>query len=138
MRVVFAEASYWIALINPRDRRHTNAVRAGAALGFDYRVVTSEMVLVETLNTLAGLGSHLRSSGVRMIQEITDDERSESVAQTPELFRRALALYRDRPDKAWSLTDCASFVIMEERRITDALTHDRHFEQGGYRTLLRD
>jgi predicted nucleic acid-binding protein len=29
-------------------------------------------------------------------------------------------------------------VIMNERRITEALTHDRHFEQGGYRALLRD
>jgi len=55
-----------------------------------------------------------------------------------DLFRRALALYRDRSDKDWSLTDCASFVIMTERRITEALTHDRHFEQNGYRALLRN
>jgi predicted nucleic acid-binding protein len=38
----------------------------------------------------------------------------------------------------WSLTDCASFVIMDQRQIAEALTHDRHFEQRGYRALLRD
>jgi predicted nucleic acid-binding protein len=30
-------------------------------------------------------------------------------------------------DKSWSLTDCASFLIMEEENLTAALTHDRHF-----------
>jgi predicted nucleic acid-binding protein len=60
------------------------------------------------------------------------------VPQTPELFRDALALYGDRVDQSWSLTDCASFLIMEQRQITEALTHDRHFEQRGYSALLRD
>jgi hypothetical protein len=37
-----------------------------------------------------------------------------------------------RPDKEWSLTDCISFVAMNERNITDALTSDHHFEQAGF------
>jgi predicted nucleic acid-binding protein len=41
-------------------------------------------------------------------------------------------------DKDWSVTDCASFVIMDHRRIVEALTHDHHFEQKGYRALLRE
>jgi hypothetical protein len=40
-------------------------------------------------------------------------------------------------DKNWSLTDCASFLIMEEERLAAALTHDRHFTQAGFQTLLR-
>jgi predicted nucleic acid-binding protein len=40
-------------------------------------------------------------------------------------------------DKSWSLTDCASFLIMEEMQITVALAHDRHFVQAGFQTLLR-
>ena len=66
------------------------------------------------------------------------DPDIESVSQTPELFRDALALYQHRPDKSWSLTDCASFLIMDRQQIAEALTHDRHFEQRGYRALLRD
>jgi len=41
------------------------------------------------------------------------------------------------PDKGWSLTDCASFVIMEDEGLPAALTHDHHFEQAGFQALLR-
>ena len=57
---------------------------------------------------------------------------------SPRLFAAGLDLYRNRPDKAWSLTDCISFVVMRERSITEALAYDRHFEQAGFRALLRE
>lgn len=41
-----------------------------------------------------------------------------------------------RPDKDWSLTDCTSFVVMQDAGINEALTGDRHFEQAGFKTLL--
>ena len=53
-----------------------------------------------------------------------------------EFFDRALELYRQRSDKDWTLTDCGSFVVMRERRLTAALTADRHFEQAGFTALL--
>ena len=59
------------------------------------------------------------------------------VPQTTQLFARALRRYRDMADKNWSLTDCASFLIMEDRQLVAALTHDRHFSQAGFETLLR-
>jgi predicted nucleic acid-binding protein len=46
-------------------------------------------------------------------------------------------LYRGRPDKEWSLTDCISFVVMGERSLTEALTSDHHFEQAGFTALLK-
>ena len=53
------------------------------------------------------------------------------------LYDSGIALYRDRPDKAWSLTDCISFVVMKERGISEALTGDHHFEQAGFVPLLK-
>jgi hypothetical protein len=53
------------------------------------------------------------------------------------LFEAGLRLYSDRPDKDWSLTDCTSFVVMKRLRITEALTADRHFEQAGFKVLLK-
>jgi predicted nucleic acid-binding protein len=53
-------------------------------------------------------------------------------------FVEAVAFYRDRPDKSWSLTDCSSFLIMRQLGIDSALTDDRHFEQAGLRALLRE
>ena len=57
--------------------------------------------------------------------------------QTAAQFRVAVERYAERPDQTWSLTDCASFIVMEERGITDALAHDRDFEQAGFTALLR-
>jgi predicted nucleic acid-binding protein len=47
-----------------------------------------------------------------------------------------LELYHARPDKDWPLTDCISFVVMDDEKLTDALTGDRHFEQAGFKALL--
>jgi predicted nucleic acid-binding protein len=57
--------------------------------------------------------------------------------QTSDQFKRALSRYEERTDKDWSLTDCASFLIMEAEGIEEALTYDQHFAQVGFRALLR-
>jgi predicted nucleic acid-binding protein len=137
MRAVFADSGYWVAIANSKDNLHTRAVAAAERLG-ECRIVTSEMVLVEFLNGFAECGSHLRTKAAELVLAVTADPDIEVVPQTPELFQDALALYQDRVDKSWSLTDCASFLIMDRRQIREALTHDRHFEQRGYRALLRD
>ena len=51
---------------------------------------------------------------------------------------RALALYRDRADKTWGMTDCISFVVMRDHNLSDALTADRHFAQAGFAPLMLD
>lgn len=58
------------------------------------------------------------------------------VPLTGELLHRGFALYKARPDKEWGLTDCISFVVMEDHGLTEALTADHHFEQAGFRALL--
>jgi hypothetical protein len=50
---------------------------------------------------------------------------------------RGLALYAARPDKEWSLTDCVSFLVMQDHGVTEALTADHHFEQAGFVALLK-
>lgn len=54
------------------------------------------------------------------------------------LFRRALRLYEDRPDKGWGLTDCISFVVMEEQGLRAAMTTDDHFRQAGFQVLMHE
>jgi len=60
------------------------------------------------------------------------------IPQTSGQFGNALHLYRQRPDKEWSLTDCTSILIMQTEGIQEALTHDSHFAQAGFTALLRD
>jgi predicted nucleic acid-binding protein len=52
------------------------------------------------------------------------------------LLQRGLDLFAGRPDKNWSLTDCISFVVMQDEGLTEALTADGHFEQAGFKALL--
>jgi predicted nucleic acid-binding protein len=50
--------------------------------------------------------------------------------------REALVLLQHRLDKMWTLCDAASFLLMQQRAIVEALTTDFHFEQAGFTRLL--
>jgi uncharacterized protein len=134
---VFADSAYWIALISQRDALHDRARKIAEQFG-DTLIVTSDMVLVEVLNIFAGQGEHVRRSATGAVTAIRTDSKVCVVPQTRILFEQAHSLYRTRIDKEWSLTDCASFVIVHDRSLTKALTHDTHFEQNGYEALLRN
>ncbi|MGJ3247085.1 MAG: type II toxin-antitoxin system VapC family toxin [Elainellaceae cyanobacterium] len=136
MKTVFADTGYWVAILNPDDGLHQVSVSVTATLSA-LRIITSEMVLTEVLNSFSKQGAFLRQNAVMLIQRSMRQSNVEIVPQTSELFHEALQLYTQRPDQAWSLTDCASFCIMQQRNILEALTHDRHFEQAGFIALLR-
>jgi uncharacterized protein len=135
MRTVFADANYWIGLFNPNDQLHDAAMAASRTLTRT-RLITSEMVLVEVLNGLAEYPA-LRAKVALAVDAIMADPNTEVVPQSALLFRDALAHFRQHVDKEWGLTDCSSFVIMRQRGLHEALTHDHHFEQAGYTALLR-
>ena len=68
MRRVFADASYWIAIANPRDQWHIKAVHAMQSLG-QATVVTTEEVLDEFLTYYSGHGPILRNSAVQAVED---------------------------------------------------------------------
>src|SRR5213595_655348 len=72
-----------------------------------------------------------------MVQKLSSNRDVVIVPQTSEQFESALRRYKQGADKSWSLTDCASFQVMEAEQIQAALTHDQHFAQAGFETLLR-
>ena len=78
-----------------------------------------------------------RSKFIRLLQLLQRQPDAEIVPASTDLFQRGVGFFAERPDKEWSLTDCISFVVMRERDITDALTNDHHFEQAGFRILLK-
>jgi len=137
MNAVFADAGYWIALLNPRDQLHAKALTVSNTLQ-GRPIVTSQMVLTEFLNHYAALGHPFRQRAVQVVRRLQDDVEVEVVPQTAVQFAAALTLYAQRPDKEWGVTDCASFLIMQERGITEVLAHDDHFHQAGFILLLRD
>ncbi len=137
VRLVFADTGYFIASLNDRDELHERAVAVAKALS-PLRIVTTQMVLVELLNQVSDGGEHRRNLAVELIHELENSSDVEIVPQTATGFADAMAMYTARADQPWSLTDCASFLVMEERNITEALAYDRDFQQAGFVALLRE
>jgi predicted nucleic acid-binding protein len=134
MTIRFADTYYLVALVNTRDKGHEIALQysQGPSVG----LLTTTWVLVEFADALSSMTSRARAARfIRGIQQAADVE---VVPPSREQFDRALALYEQRPDKDWSLTDCLSFLVMDERGIVEALTADHHFEQAGFLALLRN
>ena len=134
MKQIFADTSYWIGLVNPRDQIHQKAIKVTQQLS-SVRLLTTEMVLVELLNSFSD--SPFRRAVAGMVLKLRDDRNVRIVPQTSEQFEVARERYQRADDKTWSLTDCASFQVMEAEQIQAVLTHDQHFAQAGFETLLR-
>ena len=135
MTEFFLDASYAIALSSPPDQYHARAVALAAQVGREKRrLITTQAVVLEIGNALAK--QRYRDAGARLLNVLEKDPSVEVVLLSADLFARAAKLYRDRLDKEWGLTDCVSFVVMQDRNLTEALTTDDHFRQAGYRALL--
>ena len=137
MNEIFADAGYWITLLNPNDNKHESAQRATENLG-GRKIVTTEMVLVEVFAHVSKEGPHVRNGAVEMLNGLRNDPNIEIVPQTHKQFNEAAQRYAERPDHPFSLTDCASFLEMEKRGIIEALAHDRDFKRAGFIALMRD
>lgn len=128
----FADTFYYLALLNPSDAAHHLAVevtdrRSGT-------LVTTQWVLAEVGDALAH--SKTRHRFLSLIQSLNSDPQTIIVPADNANFSAGIELYRGRPDKSWSLTDCISFAVMAQYQVTDALTGDHHFQQAGFKLLL--
>jgi hypothetical protein len=133
MRIVFADAFYFVARLNRRDQHHDRVV----AFSRDFRasLLTTEWVLMEVADALAK--SECRPRVREFVLHLREATACEIITASHELFHRALELYHQHADKEWTLTDCSSVLIMRDRGLTDVLTADRHFEQAGFNPLLK-
>src|SRR5688500_2262354 len=77
-----------------------------------------------------------RAKGLSFIERFTAELGYEVVEITADLRSKGIDLFRSRQDKSWGLTDCISFVLMNQRGVTEALTADVHFQQAGFKALL--
>ena len=129
----FVDTFALLAMLNPSDTRHREAMA-----WFDASrrpLVITEWVLTELADGLSA--ARTRGAAVAVERRLRADSRVTVIESSADLFRRGLELYADRPDKNWSLTDCISFVVMEDHQIAEALTADHHFEQAGFVALLK-
>ncbi len=134
---LFLDTAYVYALFNARDQWHPKAIAWQRKLAANKRhLLTTEFVLVEIANGLASL--KFRRAAASIIHSLQETPFITIIPVSSTLVVQALALYEQRQDKNWGLTDCTSFVVMTENNITDALTTDDHFRQAGFNALLLD
>jgi len=132
VRTVFADTFYWIALTDSTDAAHAHAHQ------ITNDIVTTDEVLTEYLTFFCAAPEYMRREVALAVEDILQAPSVHVIPQSRESFRAGLDLYRDRPDKGYSLTDCISMQTMRREGLTEVLTNDRHFEQEGFRALFRD
>ncbi len=138
MAELFADTSGLGNLADPTQPFHTVAASLyRAARNQNRKVVTTNYVLAELVALLTSPLRFSRASIVAFIDDLKTSPYVEVVHMDAPQDDEAWQLLKSRPDKDWSLVDCASFAIMTRRGITEALTADHHFEQAGFVRLLK-
>ncbi len=134
---VFLDTSYAIALSSEKDEYHERAINLAAKLEqASTRLITTRAVQLEIGNALSK--QRYRHAAVQLLDSFESDPTVKVITLSETLYAQAFQLYRERCDKEWGLVDCISFVVMMERNISEALTTDGHFQQAGFRVLLRE
>ena len=135
MLKVLVDTAAWLALVNKRDFLHAPARRVMSDLSRqNAHLTTTEFVLIEVANALSNPA--FRAQIIRFIDGLRSMPDLNVVRATSALLDDGWQLYRSRLDKEWSLTDCTSFVVMQQESISQASTSDHHFEQAGFVKLL--
>ena len=128
---VFVDTSAWYPLVlssHPEHERLAGLARRLVQRG--RRIVTTNLVVAEThalVMRRVGIATALT-----FVQSVTLPPNV-VVRSTAQLEERAVNDWLTRyTDQDFSFTDAVSFAVMRERRISEALTLDHHFEVAGF------
>jgi hypothetical protein len=134
----FVDTSGWGHLVDPAQAFHRQAAalyRQARQQGS--RLVTTNYILTELVALLTSPVRVPRGRVIELISGLKTSPYVDIIHMDAQLDSQAWDLLVERPDKEWSLVDCASFVVMRQAGIAEALTTDRHFEQAGFIRLLK-
>jgi predicted nucleic acid-binding protein len=129
---LLADTSALLALAFPDDRHHAAAVaflreHPGA------RLVLTELILAEVATRIRARAGAARA--VAAARSLLDSRRYELVFVDSDLVRAGLDLMARFADKRLSLTDCASFELMDRLGLESAFAFDSDFRDCGYRMV---
>lgn len=138
MNEIFVDTSGWGCLFDASQSFHTATANLYRTARLQNRkLVTTNYVLTELVALLTSPIRMPRLMIIELIEGLKLSPYVEIVHIDDSMDRDAWQLLRHRPDKQWSWVDCASFVVMEQRGIREALTTVHHFEQAGLLRLLK-
>jgi uncharacterized protein len=135
---IFADTAGWGHMVDASQEYHTRAAtlyRHARQQG--RKLITTNYILTELVALLLSPLRIPRPRLTAFIEGLKVSPHVEIVHVDPTLDAQAWQLFTERPDKEWSLVDCASFVVMRQRGLREAFTTDHHFEQAGFVCLLK-
>lgn len=132
MKRLFADTSYFIALLYPKDKFHRSAVNITD--GLEVPLITTQWVMAELGNFMCIKGQ--RTQFLKCLKMVQSGYDNLLLGADDQSFWAGVRLYESRNDKEWSLVDCISFAVMDRFGLRDALSADHHFQQAGYHALL--
>ena len=136
MKPIFVDTSALIAIGNMRDSFHSLAVRLRNELKqFGNSFITTNAILLEFGNAFSQV--NLRPTAVKMIEAVRYSSKWKCVCTDETLVERGFQKFKQIKDKEWGLVDCISMLVSEDNEITEIFTTDHHFEQAGFKILLK-
>jgi uncharacterized protein len=96
-------------------------------------LLTTDYVVDETLTLLVARGERAIAKALGKI--LLAGRLCEIAWTTSSDFHAAWQVFLSYDDKAWSFTDCLSYVVMKSRGITEAFALDEHFQQFGFASV---
>ena len=134
---IFVDTSGWMGFFVSNEPIHRRCRQILAqSISQKVGLVTTSYVLTELVPLLSSRTRLSRPQILSLLESLESIAELEIVHITPELHQNAFQLLRSRPDKNWSWVDAASFVVMQNRGLTQALTSDHHFDQAGLERLI--
>jgi uncharacterized protein len=127
--VTFVDTSVLLPFLDRDADRHDEVVAALTPVLAERRGLTHNYVVVEAEALV------IRRLGAAVARRLMQDVLPliEIAWITPELHARAVESHLADLRRRTSLVDHASFVVMRERGIEEALALDRHFRDAGFR-----
>ncbi len=129
---LFFDTSAIYAFINREDPDH---IKVKSFLGsFKGKVFITNYIFNETINLVNARLGHEKA--VTAGEILLKSPQVEKTWFTPNDEKQAWELFISRKDKAYSFTDCSSFIVMRRLKIKKCLTLDSHFRQEGFEEVL--
>src|SRR5216684_5405367 len=134
MKALFVDTAGWVACADGADPAHRRCWETrDSTHAVGQTLVTTDYIVDETL-TVVRLRLGL-SAAERWWQQVDRSPRLRWERIDTDRFEKARQLFFQYRDNDFSFTDCTSFVVMRQIRLTHALTTDGHFRHAGFKML---
>lgn len=138
MNEIYVDTSGWASLADVSEPFYKKAQETyRAAIQNRRQFITTNYVLAELVALMTSPMRFHRPRIIEFINGIKQSSFFDIIHVDEDSDAKSWELISNRTDKNWSLVDCSSFVVMQEKKIVEALTTDHHFEQAGFVRLLK-